>query len=465
MKALHWMTACDIHRAYAARQLSPVELVRHLIDRVQRFDPAFNAFLSLDAEAALAAARVAEQEILADGPRSPLHGVPIGIKDMIDVEGQISSCHSALAPTQPARQDADVIRKLRDAGAILFGKLAMHEYAIGGPAFDLPHPPARNPWNRDYHPGGSSSGSGVAVAAGFMPLALGTDTGGSIRNPAGACGIVGLKPTYEAVSRRGVVPLSPTLDHVGPLTRSVADMAMALSVMAEAPANEDFGTGIPWEPRGLDGTVKGVKFGFVRHFHTEDIVADAEITRTLDHVVQSLSSAGAAVHEIRLPALTDFHAAQRIIFQAESWTLHAENLRERPQDYAEMSRTKLLSGAFTSAADYLKAQDLRRVLRSYVDRALQDVDVLIVANALATMPQIEDESEVLRTYPLQARAAFNLTGHPAMAMMAGMSDQGLPLSVQLVGRYGKDRELLRVAAAFETLMNFGDIHPKLESSV
>ena len=192
---LHWLTASAAARAIARKELSPVELTQALLDRTQRLDPLLNVFVRLDGDAALKAARVAESEAAAGQLRGPLHGVPVGIKDIIDVAGLPSTCHSKIRQGNVASNDAVCVQKLRSAGAIVLGKLSTHEFAIGGPSFDLPWPPARNPWNRNHHPGGSSSGSGSGVSAGLFPMAVGTDTGGSIRNPAGACGIVGLKPS------------------------------------------------------------------------------------------------------------------------------------------------------------------------------------------------------------------------------------------------------------------------------
>jgi aspartyl-tRNA(Asn)/glutamyl-tRNA(Gln) amidotransferase subunit A len=201
---LHWLSAAEAAQAIADKELSPVELMKALLDRVTTLDPRLNAFIKLDAEAAMAAAKAAEAEAVAGRLRGPLHGVPVGIKDIINVAGLATTCHSKILTDNIAQADAVCVQKLRGAGAIVMGKLSTHEFAIGGPSFDLPWPPARNPWNTDHHPGGSSSGSGSGVAAGLFPMALGTDTGGSVRNPASCCGIVGLKPTYGLVSRRGV---------------------------------------------------------------------------------------------------------------------------------------------------------------------------------------------------------------------------------------------------------------------
>jgi len=223
MNDLHWLTAAETARAIAARKLSPVELMNALLERIGRLDRKLNVFIRLDADAAMDAAKAAEAESASGHRRGPLHGVPVGIKDIIDVAGLPTTCHSKLLIDNIASSDAVCVSRIRAAGAIVLGKLSTHEFAIGGPSFDLPWPPARNPWNINHHPGGSSSGSGSGLAAGLFPMALGSDTGGSVRNPASACGIVGLKPTYGLVSRRGVFPLSFSLNHVGPMTRTVAD--------------------------------------------------------------------------------------------------------------------------------------------------------------------------------------------------------------------------------------------------
>jgi aspartyl-tRNA(Asn)/glutamyl-tRNA(Gln) amidotransferase subunit A len=269
MTAPHWLAATDIARAFADRTLSPVDLLTALLSRIEALDPKLNAFIRLDADAAMQAARAAEAEIAAGRSRGPLHGIPVGIKDIIDVAGLPTTCHSRILLDNIAKTDAAVIAKLRQAGAIILGKLSTHEFALGGPSFDLPFPPARNPWNPEHHPGGSSSGSGAGVCAGLFPLALGSDTGGSVRNPASACGIVGLKPTYGLVSRRGVFPLSFTLDHVGPLARTVADTALLLdSIAGHDPADPG---STPTQARQfgrlLDRGVRGLRIGFKPHIH------------------------------------------------------------------------------------------------------------------------------------------------------------------------------------------------------
>jgi aspartyl-tRNA(Asn)/glutamyl-tRNA(Gln) amidotransferase subunit A len=463
MSELHWLSATEAAHAIAVRELSPVELTRALLDRIERLDPKLNVFIRLDADAAMAAARAAEAEIAAGRPRGPLHGVPVGIKDIIDVAGLPTTCHSKILIDNIASADAVCVAKLRGAGAIVLGKLSTHEFAIGGPSFDLPWPPARNPWNPEHHPGGSSSGSGSGVAAGLFSMALGSDTGGSVRNPASACGIVGLKPTYGLVSRRGVFPLSFTLDHVGPLTRTVADNAL----MLEAIAGHD-----PRDPgsapaacghyaAALDSGVRGVRVGFIRHFHETDLPADPEVTAALDNVAATLHSLGAEVRDIRLPTLGEFGAVNRVILQSEAWAIHAPWLRERPQDYGKLARRRLLPGAFYGAGDYVQAQRRRLEMIAAVEAALREVDVLLCASAMDPPSRLDNPVATERTYPRQARTPFNVTGHPALAMMAGLSRAGLPLSVQFAGPYFGEARLYQVAQAWEHAAGTADRHPPI----
>ena len=451
MSEPHWLTASEASRAFAARQLSPVELLTALLGRIDALDPKLHAFIHLDADAAMEAARTATKEIAAGRIRGPLHGVPVGVKDIIDVAGLPTTGHSKILVNNIAAADAVVIQKLRQAGAIILGKLATHEFAIGGPSFDLPFPPARNPWNPDHHPGGSSSGSGAGVCAGLFPVALGTDTGGSVRNPASVCGIVGVKPTYGLVSRRGVFPLSFTLDHIGPLTRTVADTALMLDAIAGY--DPDDPGSAPTQSRHfgrlLDRGVRDLRIGFVRHFHETDTPAHPEVTAALEDVARVLQAEGAEVRTVTLPALTEFAGINRVILCSEAWSIHAPWLRERPGDYGQLARRRLLPGAFMTAGDYVGAQRRRLQLIAAVEDVLRDVDVLLCASSMDPASRLDDPAETSRTYPRQARTPFNVTGHPALAMMAGLASNGLPVSVQFAGRYFDDATVLRVAAAYE----------------
>ncbi|MEI2414561.1 amidase [Orrella sp. JC864] len=457
----HWLDAGQIAAAYRAGDFGPVELARALLERIDALDGGLHAFIDVDAGQVLAQARACEARLRAGTPRGPLEGVPVGIKDILDVAGQATTCHSLLRLDHRAAQDAFVVARLRQAGAVLMGKLALHEFAVGGPPVTVPFPSALNPWDRTRHPGGSSSGSGVALAAGLVPLALGTDTGGSVRNPAGHCGVAGLKPTYGLVSRTGAFPLSFTLDHIGPMARSVADLACLLDAIAAwdgaDPACAPFAR--PAYGSKLHAGVAGLRIGLLRHFHEEDMPAHPEVAAAFEQAAQLLREAGARVCEARLPPLQRFGAAQRVIFQSEAWAIHAQGLRTRPQDYSPVARQKLLPGALLSAAEYVQAQQLRGPLMAAVDQALESVDVLMAVNSMDPPCRVDDAQACRQTYGRHARSPFNLTGHPALAVMAGLSGEGLPLSVQFVGRAFDEATVLQVGAEFERRAGWAGRHP------
>ena len=463
MSDLHWLSVTEASRAIAAKELSPVALTQALLDRIAALDPRLNAFIRLEADQAMDAAKAAEAEAKAGRLRGPLHGVPVGIKDIIDVAGLPTTCHSKILIDNVADADAVCVEKLRGAGAIVLGKLSTHEFAIGGPSFDLPWPPARNPWNTDHHPGGSSSGSGSGIAAGLFPMALGTDTGGSVRNPASCCGIVGLKPTYGLVSRRGVFPLSFTLDHVGPMTRTVADNALMLEVIAgHDPRDPGSASSVPGHyAAALDRGIRGLRVGFVQHFHEVDMPADPEVTAALEHVARTLQMEGAEVRDVTLPTLNEFGAVNRVILQSEAFAIHGQWLGERPGDYGQLSRRRLMAGAFFAAGDYVQAQRRRLEMIGEVEAALRDVDVLLCASSMDPACRIDRPADVERTYPRQARTPFNVTGHPAIAMMAGLSVGDMPLSVQFVGRYFDEATLFQVARAWELAAGTDKKHPPI----
>ena len=463
MTAPHLLPLAEAAALIAARRLSPVELLTDCLARIEMLEPRLNTVIRLVAEEALAAARAAEAEIATSGPRTPLHGIPVGLKDIIDLEGHPTTCHSKLQLDRVAGADAAVVTRLREAGAVFPAKLATHEFAIGGPAFDLPFPPARNPWNPAHHPGGSSSGSGAAVAARMLPAALGTDTGGSVRHPASHCGLVGLKPTYGLVSRRGVFPLSFTLDHVGPMTRTVRDNAMLLNAMADHDPGDPGSAGHAPEDytRALHRGVRSLRIGFVRHFHERDVPASPEVAAALEAAAALLAAEGATIRDVTLPPLGEFAAVNRAIMLPEATAIHEPWLRERPGDYAAVTRRRLLPGLFVSGTDYVQAQRRRRQLTDAVQAAFADVDLLLCASSMDPASLIDDELEVERTYPRQARTPFNVTGHPAISVMCGLSPAaGLPLGMQIVGPSFSEALIFQAAAAYERAAPWRDMMPQ-----
>ncbi len=451
---LHWLGIAELGEAIKARRVSPVEIVDSLLKRIGSLDGKLNVFVTLDPDFARSRARQAEQEIMSGKSLGPLHGIPIAIKDVIDVGGLPTTCQSKILAGNVPDSDATSIAQLRHAGAVILGKVATYEFALGGPSFDLPFPPARNPWHLDHSTGGSSSGSGVGLAAGLFPGALGTDTAGSVRNPASACGIVGLKPTYGRISRKGVFPLSFTMDHVGPMARRVADAGLLLQAMEDhdslaaagrSRSDDRLADSLKPAASGLHGK----RIGFVRHFHERDMPADPEVAAALEMAARVFTGAGAELVTVTLPPLDEFSAVNRIILQAEAWAVHSRWLRTRPQDYAKLTRQRLLAGAFLSAEDYVQAQRRRGRMISAIEAVFRDVDLLLCASAMDPPCRIDDAEAVARTYPRQARTPFNVTGHPALAMMSGLSANALPLSLQLVGRYWDEASVLLAASVFE----------------
>jgi aspartyl-tRNA(Asn)/glutamyl-tRNA(Gln) amidotransferase subunit A len=464
LSELAFLTVAEAAELIRARKLSPVEYATALLARIERIDPKLNAFVRLTPEPALAAARSAEDEIVAGLYRGPFHGIPYALKDIVDAVGLPTTGHSKILIDNVARADSCVAAKLRAAGAILLGKLSTHEFAIGGPSFDLPWPPARNPWHLDYFPGGSSSGSGAGLAAGLFPAAIGSDTGGSIRNPASLCGIVGMKPTYGLVSRRGVLPLSFALDHVGPMTRTVRDNALMLQLIAGHddgdPASAD--TMIPHYTAELGRGVRGLKIGVIGHFYTKDVEADPEQIAALEAAVEVFAKQGALISEITLPPLADFSACGQIILAAEAYAVHEHWLRTRPEDYGTRARERLLAGATLTAANYLQAVRWRLALKQRTLRAFGDIDVAITASSMDPACRIDDVEALARNYWRQARMPFNVTGQPALVIPAGFARGGLPLSLQIVGHPFDEATCYRVAQAYESAMGWVAQHPRLD---
>ncbi|HUJ96793.1 MAG TPA: amidase [Stellaceae bacterium] len=461
MSGLGFLGIAEAGDLLRAKKLSPVELTKALLERIDRLDKDYNAFIAVTPEAALAAARQAEAEIAAGRWRGPFHGIPYALKDIIDVEGLPTTAHSKLLQGVVAAADAPVAARLKAAGGILLGKLSTHEFAIGGPSFDLPWPPARNPWNRDYFAGGSSSGSGAGLAAGLFPAALGTDTGGSVRNPASQCGITGMKPTYGRVSRRGVLPLAFSLDHVGPMTRDVRDNALMLQVIAGHdpgdPASAD--EPVPDYAAALGQGVKGLRVGVIRQFYTKDIAAHPEMAAAVEAAARFFAEAGAETREIHLPPLQDLSSCGQVIMLAEAYAVHERWLKERPEDYGARGRERLLAGAGLRAADYIQAVRWRLQLRDAAAAAFRDIDLALTVSSHDPACRIDDDAALATTYSRQARMAFNVTGQPALVIPAGFAASGMPLSVQLVGRPFAEALLYRAAAAYEAATQWTKRHP------
>ncbi|WP_108663181.1 amidase [Acuticoccus kandeliae] len=450
--------------AIAAGTLSPVELVDATLARIEAHDGALNSFVTLAADKARASARTAEAEIRAGRHRGPLHGIPFATKDNYDSAGILTACQSHMRRDHVPAKSAVAIERMEAAGAILIGKCATAEFGTGGPSPGMLFPPARNPWDGERYTGGSSTGSGAAVGAGLLRIALGSDTGGSVRGPAAFCGAVGLKPTYGLVSRRGVFPLSYSLDHCGPITRSVEDAAIAVGGMAGPdpldPASAMVEAGD--YRAALGAGVRGLRVGYLRSWPAKDPITDPEVLAALDAAADTFRDLGATVEEAAFEDEDIFLAVGRTILIAEYYAIHRETLLRCPELYERPARERLMVGAFARGSDYVDALRVRRKLAlAFNQSVMSRYDVLLTSTAVRPawrfdeMPDEPMHMLGLTTY------AFNITGNPAMSMPSGFSASGLPLSLQLVGRMFDEATLLRAGAAYEGATNWLARRPQL----
>jgi aspartyl-tRNA(Asn)/glutamyl-tRNA(Gln) amidotransferase subunit A len=470
MADLTFASVTELARMIAAKQVSPVEVVRAHLERITSLDGALKGFITVTAEAALATAGEAEAAVTSGRPLGPLHGVPLGLKDLYDTAGVRTTGGSKILGQRVPSADATVVRRLREAGMIVLGKLNMVEFAYGPEGLNAHYGHARNPWDMRTHrmAGGSSSGSGVAVAAGMAPVALGSDTGGSIRIPCSLCGLTGMKPTYGRVSRAGVLPLSWSMDHVGPMTRSAADCALVLGAMAGYdPADATTSVlPVPDYMAALTGDMRGLRVGLLRSFFLES--ATPEVRAAVENAAKALEKAGAVVDEVVLPSIRYASAGALAVVATEAMTYHAGWLRTRRGDYDPAVSTRLMVGAFVTGVHYVRGQQARALIRREVDDALARHDVLLAPATPISAPGIEERQTTLGDGPSDVRSAlirltrpFNFSGHPACSVPCGFTQGGLPIGMQLVGRPFDEATVLRVADAYQRLTDWHARRPVL----
>lgn len=456
-------TIAEAAKLIAAKQLSPVELTKACLERMHRVDHTLHAFILPTEERAMADAKAAEAEIMKSGPRGPMHGIPIGLKDIVDTKGIETTCQSRLLAGNVPETDATCAARLAAAGTVLMGKLTTHEFADGGPSFDLPKPPSRNPWNPDHFTAGSSSGTGAAVASGMILCGIGTDTGGSIRGPAALCGIAGIKPTYGLVSRAGVAPAAFSLDHIGPMAWTAEDCALMLRVLAghdpADPASAD--QPVPDYTALIGKGLKGVKVGVIRHFHESDNKVSTAVQAGIDGAVAVMKDLGAEISEVTLSPLQDWHACCSLISIVERATAYEEWARTRLSEFSERVQRRLMLGAMVSGVDYVQAVRRRRELRAELKAAMAGLDVVITAGA----PDEAAKMEAIPRWDVFAAPSFtqpfNVSGYPAIAVCTGFGPKGLPVSMQIVGKPFQEAKVFQVADAFEKATPFRDKRPAL----
>lgn len=435
------------------RLASPVELASDCLKRIARLDPTLNAFITVTAESAIAQARQAEAEIFRGGWRGPLHGIPIGLKDLIDTAGVRTTAASALFKDRIPSQDAEIVRRLKAAGAVLLGKQNLHEFAYGGSSIVSHYGEVHNPWSPSHIAGGSSGGSAAAVACGMGYAAIGTDTAGSVREPASQCGVVGLKPTYGRVSLRGVIPLALSLDHVGPLTRTVGDAAAVLQVIAgydgEDPTSAD--QPVP-DYRAASKALKPVRVGIPRAFFYEEL--DPEVASAVEQALEVLKDLYGGAREINLKVPTD-----RALQAAESYQYHAQFVARSPELYQPETLRRIRTGENTSAAELQKLRQDLEAERKKIPGIFEDVDVLVTPATPIPAPDLEElkqNFDLLRPRELlllRNTRPFNVWGLPAISVPCGFTAAGLPIGLQLATKPWDELTLLQAAQAYEQSSN------------
>ena len=459
---LHDLSIAELSTLIAARKLSPVDLVEALIRRVEEYDAQTRAFITPTFDLARRQATQAEAEIAAGNHRGALHGVPFALKDIYDTRGILTSGHSRVFIDRVPATDATATTKLYEAGAVLLGKLATHEMAHAGPSFDLPWPPARNPWNLAHFTGGSSTGSGAAVAAGMVPLALGSDTGGSIRGPASLCGVVGLMPTFGLVSRAGVITNSYTFDHCGPLARTVEDCAVVLQALAGYDAR-DAGSlrhSIPAYRDALAQDLRGLRIGVLRYHWEEDLPASEDVRRAMDASLDVLRRLGAELQECRVRPLGEYFDVKIIIAESEIFSVHQKNLVARPKDFGADFLSRVLPSVLFTAHDYVQATREHRRMMIEMEPLYAKFDAFVTAG-MGEAPRLADYRSVSFWQKPSLLTAWNVTSQPVLALPNGFGRNGLPLGMQIIGRPFEETTILRIGHAYERATDWHARRPAL----
>jgi aspartyl-tRNA(Asn)/glutamyl-tRNA(Gln) amidotransferase subunit A len=469
--SLSRLTLSEASQLVHARKISPVELTRACLGRIEQLNPKLNAFITVTADSALAEARAAEEEIHRGHWKGPLHGIPLALKDLLDTAAVRTTAASGLFKDRVPLEDAEVVRRLKAAGAVLLGKLNLQEFAYGGSSVVSYFGPVRNPWERDYCAGGSSAGSAAAVAAELCFGALGTDTGGSIRQPAGYCGIVGLKPTYGRVSTRGVIPLAWSLDHVGPMARTVKDVTLMLQVIAGYDAGDTNSADLP-VPDFVGSIARGtsaLRLGIPRAYFYEGL--HPEIEAAMGAALSVLKNLTASQHDIALLAANDHPSVMDVygtVFTAEAYAYHREYISKTPELYQPETLNRIRAGADIGTPSYIQSRRQLAQIRRSVSRVFDTVDLAVTPTAVVppfTIANLLSDPATLRSKELlmlRNTRPINALGLPAISIPCGFTRAGLPIGMQIIGPSGGEATVLRLAYAYEQATDWHNRHPTVQ---
>jgi aspartyl-tRNA(Asn)/glutamyl-tRNA(Gln) amidotransferase subunit A len=464
MTELHYLSIAETAELIRARKLSPVELTDALLKRIECYQPQLSAFITVTGDIARAEAKRAEQDIARGNYRGPLHGIPFALKDIYNTRGILTSGGSKVACDNIPTENATTTQKLLDAGTLLLGKLQTHEFAHGGPSFDLPWPPARNPWNLAHFTGGSSSGAGAALAAGLTPAALGSDTGGSIRGPSSHCGITGIMPTYGLVSRAGVIPNSFTFDHCGPMARTAEDCAILLQALAGYDTRDagSIEQPIPDYRAALKSfSAKGLKVGVLRHYWEEDLPAHEDLRHAMEEAITTFRQMGAMLEDCRARPMQDGLDIKVIIGECEIYSINQHDLIARPGDFGRDFLGRALPACLFQASDYVQALREHRRYIADMQPLLKKYDVLLTTG-FGPAPRFEDYSVTNYWRKSNALTPSNAARTPSLVLCGGFSRNGLPLGLQIITRPFNDAQLLAVGHAYQQATDWHTRRPPLQ---
>ena len=457
---LAYTSISDLAPALKSKKISPVELTELALARIEQHDRPLNSFITVMAESARAEARMAEQAIAAGDYRGPFHGIPVAAKDLYATKGTLTTFGSLLFKDWVPDFDAASVERLKTAGAIMLGKTNLQELAYGTTSANPHYGQVYNPWKEGYHPGGSSGGSASALAAGFTWMALGSDTGASIRQPAACCGVVGIKATFGRVSKHGCLPLAWSMDHAGPLTRTVRDAALSLNLLAgydpRDPCSVD--RPVPDFTEGLGHDLKGMRIAVVRKFLMQD--GDPEVMAAIEAALPVLEDLGAIIEEIELPHIEDAFKAGTLTIVTEGVTYHADHLKTRPDAFSPQCRADLELGHLYKAVDYIQAQRLRRHLMEKTAEIMAPLDALVMPTSPITASPAEGNPPDHPVYRVRNTIPFNFLSLPAISVPCGFSTEGLPIGLQIVGKAFDEAGILQIAHAYEQATTWHTQRPK-----
>ena len=446
------LTITDAAQALRDGEITSVELTSALLSRVSRLNEILGAFITVTEESAMSVARTADAELRGGIDRGPLHGIPFALKDILATKDAPTTANSnVLDPSWGEGYDSVVAERVRAGGAVLLGKLVLSEFAVGAPDPETGFPIPKNPWNPDHTPAGSSSGTGIAVSTGMILGGIGTDTGGSVRSPAAANGISGLKVTFGRVPKWGCVPLGYTLDTIGPMARSARDCALVLGVIAGYDPRDATSVDVPVDDYAgfLDGSATGLRIGVPTEYFFTHEALDAEVKGAVERSLVELEAAGAEIREVTLPHASLAREANSIIMASEAFAYHRANMQQRWNEYGRGTRAQVGRGALYSAADYVQAQRFRTYFRKEVGRVMREVDVLVTPTATAPAERIDEIDIAQRMLRPSYTPPWNLAGVPALAIPCGLSTGGLPISLQIVGKPFDEGTVLRAGDAYQ----------------